>query len=219
MKLKFDGAKADYNTILGGFDVLFVKILPPKVPHFIETHHLTLFTIFLALLNLYVGWLLRFSSSYILLLSLSILLQHCTDLLDGAVGRYRNTGLELWGYYMDKFVDFVFMGSLCLCFTIAMPNMAIPSLLIFFGYGGLMVQSFLMHAATGKSEKNYRKFGPTEVKALTIMGTVIVFFAGLQALPVFLLFAAVALLIVLTSTVFKAQRILWAVDMERKKTK
>jgi hypothetical protein len=49
--------------------------------------------------------------------------QWFTDCLDGALGRYRDTGIPKWGYYMDHFLDFVFM---CI---------ALNTAIIFFGTG------------------------------------------------------------------------------------
>ncbi len=36
-------------------------------------------------------------------------LQWFTDSFDGALGRHRDTGIPRWGFYMDHFLDFVFM--------------------------------------------------------------------------------------------------------------
>ena len=44
--------------------------------------------------------------------SLMIVLQYLTDLFDGEVGRQRNTGLIKWGFYMDHFLDYLFLSSL-----------------------------------------------------------------------------------------------------------
>ena len=99
-------------------DWLFVKIdrfLVAKgvgcVPVWLQTDHLTLLTLFWSPLAVIAGWLSSQNIFWLWLFSFSVLCQYITDMLDGAVGRHRNTGLITWGYYMDHFLDYIFMCS------------------------------------------------------------------------------------------------------------
>ena len=51
-----------------------------------------------------------------------ITLQWLTDSLDGAIGRYRNVGLIRWGYYMDHFLDYIFLCSILIGYSLILPD-------------------------------------------------------------------------------------------------
>jgi len=94
------------------------RVLVPRVPPWCETHHLTMTTI------LWSAGVIAFSSlatgdiRWLWGASACIALQYVTDLLDGAVGRARDTGLILWGYYMDHLLDFVFLCSIVVGYSL-----------------------------------------------------------------------------------------------------
>lgn len=100
--------KSKTNHLLYPLDKMLVDKLLPIVPRFIETYHLTLFTLIwssLVILSSYLGSDTRFVYLFIAVL---IIMQYLTDLLDGAIGRARNTGLILWGFFMDHFLTMSF---------------------------------------------------------------------------------------------------------------
>lgn len=75
------------------------------VPMFISTRHLTLMTLFWS------ACLFYFNDNWIAM-SIVIFLQRVTDTWDGAIGRERNEGYIKWGYFVDHFLDWVFLCSI-----------------------------------------------------------------------------------------------------------
>ena len=70
-----------------------VNWIVPRIPPFIETYHLTLLTLIWSTGIVVCSYLARDNISWLWLVSLFIFLQYMSDVLDGAVVRYRNTGL------------------------------------------------------------------------------------------------------------------------------
>jgi phosphatidylglycerophosphate synthase len=89
-----------------------VSFLVPKVPGFLETYHLTMMTLLWCVGIVVCSYLARQNLYWLWLVSLFIVLQYISDVLDGAVGRHRDTGLIKWGFYMDHFLDYVFLMSI-----------------------------------------------------------------------------------------------------------
>lgn len=81
------------------YSVLYHKYL---VPSFVSTRHLTLMTLFWS------AFLFYFNNNWIAM-SILIFLQRVTDTWDGAIGRERNEGYVKWGYFVDHFLDWVFL--------------------------------------------------------------------------------------------------------------
>ena len=98
-----------------------------------------------------------------------IMFQYVTDLFDGAVGRYRNTGLVKWGYYMDHFLDYVFLGSILIGYGFIMPTNYENLFFIIIIFVGFMINSFLSFAVTNEFRISYSKIGPTEIRIVFIL--------------------------------------------------
>lgn len=144
--------------------------------------------------------------------------QYLTDLFDGAVGRMRNTGLIKWGYYMDHFLDYVFLCSLLIAYFFIVPeHFVYLSFAMLALYGAFMVSSFLAFATTNAFRIAVFGVGPTEIRlAFIVVNTLIIVFGSTnmsELLPYVLGISFVALLIV----VYKTQKEIWKMDMERKK--
>lgn len=192
--------------------------LVPKVPKAIETYHLTMTTLLWCALIIGFSFLARYNIHFLWVVSFSIFGQYITDLLDGEVGRRRNTGLIKWGYYMDHFLDYLFLCSILIGYGLMVEDH--NKYLLFYIlalFGAFMVNSFLSFAATGAFRISYMGVGPTEVRLIFIVAnTLIIVFADkfeiVRVLPVVLVGATFALFV----TVFQTQKMLWAIDMENK---
>jgi phosphatidylglycerophosphate synthase len=149
-----------------------------------------------------------------------IFFQYITDLFDGAVGRYRNTGLVRWGYYMDHLLDYLFLCSVLIGYSFILPDRF--KYLLFFIlaiFGAFMVNSYLAFAVTNKFKIAYLKIGPTEIRILFIViNTLLIIFGKTymgEVLP-FILFLSLA---GLCFVVYKTQKYIWKLDMANKKSK
>lgn len=214
----FAGDKKKGKPLLDWVDCKLRNILLPLVPSWIQTYHLTLTTILWSALIIFSGFMARYSIAWLWLSSAAIFLQYLTDLLDGAVGRERNTGLIKWGYYMDHFLDYVFLCSILIGYSLLMQGQ--PSYLLFLilaVFGAFMVNSYLAFAATNEFKIAYLKIGPTEVRLVFIaINTLLIAFGKTYiapALPYVLLAALIGLIIV----VYRTQKYVWKLDMKAKK--
>src|SRR5262245_50794476 len=103
---EFAGARKSNESLLAPFERRLAPWVVPRIPRWIGTHHLTLLTI------LWCAGILWFSARaandlrWLWLVSLMIVLQWVTDHFDGKVGKFRNTGLVQWGFYMDHLLDY-----------------------------------------------------------------------------------------------------------------
>jgi len=111
----FGGDRKVGQSLLTPAESRLKNWLVPKIPASIETWHLTFTTILWSAGAVLFGYLAASSRQWVWMISLMIVLQYLTDLADGEVGRRRNTGLIKWGFYMDHFLDYVFLC--CLVFA------------------------------------------------------------------------------------------------------
>lgn len=216
--MAFHGDKKEGTWLLANAEGKLKDWLVPKVPRCIETYHLTMTTLLWCAMIIFFSFLARYNIHYLWVVSVAIFGQYITDLLDGEVGRRRNTGLIKWGYYMDHFLDYIFLCSILIGYGLMVEDH--NKYLLFFIlalFGAFMVNSFLSFAATGAFRISYMGIGPTEVRLIFIAAnTLIIFFAGSaqisKVLPIVLVGAAFALFV----TVYQTQKQLWKIDMENK---
>ncbi len=217
--MAFHGDKKEGTWILANAENRLKDWLVPKVPKKVETYHLTLTTVLWCALIILFSFLARYQVQWLWVVSFAIFGQYITDLLDGEVGRRRNTGLVKWGYYMDHFLDYLFLCSIIIGYGLMVEDQ--NKYLLFYIlalFGAFMVNSFLSFAATGAFRISYMGIGPTEVRAIFILiNTFIIVFADkieiVRVLPYVLAGATFALF----ATVFQTQKQLWKLDMENKR--
>jgi phosphatidylglycerophosphate synthase len=214
---QFGGDKKVGRSLLSSLENRFKFWAVPKIPPYIETHHLTLMTLLWSIINIILGFYVKRSLHFLWLVSLMIIFQYITDLFDGELGRQRNTGLVKWGFFMDHFLDYIFLCSLVFVgYMIAPTGLEIWYFALVVILGGFMVNSFLSFAATNQFEIYYYGLGPTETRLIIIlMNTYIIFFSTKHffiLLPL-VVFICLAGLIINT---YQIQKKLWAIDMEIK---
>jgi phosphatidylglycerophosphate synthase len=192
-------------------------VLARYVPRFIETYHLTLMTLIWSFGVVASGFLAQYDMRFLWISSLMIVCQYFTDLLDGTIGRLRNTGLVRWGHYMDHFLDYVFFTALILSYTYLLPShshmMVIIAALIQIGF---MVNIFLAYGATDKLSISFAGIGPTELRILYIAFNIFLMFYGVTWPIILLPYFAILMGIALVINVFITQKKIWAIDMRHK---
>jgi phosphatidylglycerophosphate synthase len=201
------------RSFLGGPEKYLVKRFTKYVP--LETYHLTLLTLVWSALVLVAGYLAQKNIDWLWLTVAAIVLQYITDLFDGAVGRYRKTGLVKWGFYMDHYLDYVFLACFVASFGFLLPNIHMLALTVILA-AGFMISTFLDFGATQEFSIYHFGFGPTEIRIVFIAATILVWWKGAvllaQVLPWFNLFMAV----LLVSLVYRTQKQLWKQDMRNR---
>ncbi len=214
---QFAGDKKVSLSLLGNWEKKIVSRYVKKIPKQIETYHLTLTTIlWSSLIILFSYCAANFNIHWMWATSLMIIFQYFTDLFDGAVGRYRNTGLIRWGYYMDHFLDYVFLCSILIGYSFIFNDKFNSLFFILSVFGAFMVNSFLSFAATNEFKIEYLKIGPTEIRILFILLNIpIVFFEKTYVAPL-LPYILILSIFGLIFIVFETQKIIWKKDMEIK---
>ena len=210
--------KAPLVSPLAGVERKIIDANVGRFPPWIETYHLTLLTIPWTAGLIGAGWLARVSLHWLWLSSLMMFLQWFTDSFDGALGRYRNTGLRKWGFLMDHFLDFVFMTAAFVQYAFILPEPSRYVLLaVAFVYDALMVNSWLSFAATDQFKITYLGMGPTEIRLLFIILNTCLIFFGVGFLTVSLPYVLVVFSLLACFIVWRTQKGVWALDMEIKR--
>ncbi len=215
MSKKFAGDEKVGESILSKAENKFKFWVVPKIPKYIETYHLTLTTIIWSAINFWVAFYAKENLNLLWIVSASIILQYITDLFDGELGRQRNTGLIKWGFYMDHFLDFIFLGSLVFAgYMISPIGLEMWHVLLLIILVAYMASSFLSFGATNKFEIYYYGLGPTETRVGFILINAYIIFFGTGYFYILLPLAVAVTSLGLIITVYKIHKQLWKIDMD-----
>ncbi len=215
---KFGGdKKLPMRSLLAKWERRFIDANVSKFPYWLQGYHLTLMTLAWSAGLIAFGYLANSNLVWLWLSSLMLVLQWFTDCFDGALGKFRDTGIPKWGYYMDHLLDFVFMCAIFVgySFLVEGPNKIFIYLLIPV-FGLFMASSFLSFGATGEFKITYLGAGPTEIRiAFIVLNCLLIFFgtAWIEKLLVYILILAVIFLCVV---VYRTQAYIWKIDMQDK---
>lgn len=219
MKRKeFAGASKENTSFLTPLERRLAPIVLPRIPAWLETHHLTMMTLVWSLLILLFSYLAASNLKWLWGVSLMIFLQWATDHYDGKVGKFRNTGLVRWGYYMDHLLDYFFLCSVVIGYAFILPEKSRLQLLIMMGlFAAYDLSTFLAFAATDRLKISYLKFGPTEFRlALIIINTLLISF-GTRYMISGLKWVNAGAVVGLCLLIYRAQKQIWQIDMEQKR--
>jgi len=211
----FAGAGKSNRGMLVPLERRLTAFLLPRIPAWLETYHLTLLTPLWSILIAVFGYLAANNLRWLWLTNLMIVFHYFTDHLDGKLGKYRNTGLRKWGFYMDHLFDYGFLCSILIGYSFLVPARSVFALmLVLCVFSAFMFHTFLMLAATDEFQVSFSRFGPTELRlALMIINALIVRF-GTRGLRGALPWVAFGGMIALTVLAYVAQRRLWQMDMK-----
>ena len=212
--------KAPMNSLLAPYEKRFILWLAPKFPLWVKSWQLTMLTVPWSLSVIGFGLLARQSGNlhWLWLSSVMIFLQWFTDCFDGAIGRERNEGLVKWGFFMDHFLDFVFMCSVFIGWSYLFDGF--HNKLLWFmslGMGCLMVNAFLGFGATNQFKITYLATGPTEMRLYFILVNTALTLFGTGWLQASLLYIFIAFWLGICVVIYSTQRALWKIDMDAKK--
>jgi phosphatidylglycerophosphate synthase len=216
-KQKFAGAGKTNDGFLVPLERRFAQIVLPRVPRWLETYHLTLLTPVWAVLMVVFSYLAGRDLRWLWMVNLMIVFHYLTDHFDGKLGKFRNTGLCKWGFYMDHFFDYVFLSSILIGYSFLIPKPSLLTmLLVLCVFSAFMFHTFLMLAATGEFQISFSRFGPTEMRiGLIVVNALLVKF-GVRPLQTALPYVAILSAGTLGFVAFRAQQRLWRSDMKAK---
>lgn len=220
---QFSGANKTNTSFLSPLERRLSPIVLPRIPPWLQTYHLTMLTLVWSLLILGFSYLAATDIRWLWGVSLMIFFQYVTDHYDGKIGKYRNTGLVRWGYYMDHLLDYVFLCSVIIGYAFILPEKSRYQLLFLLAvFAAFTVSAFLAFSATDRLTISYLKLGPTEFRlALIVTNTLLIMF-GTRYMMSGLKYVNAGAVIGLCFVVYQTQKHIWQVDMqekERKKTR
>jgi len=210
--------KKPINSITGSAEQRLIRATIGMIPRWIEGYHLTLTTLLWSAGLILFGYLAQHNLHWLWLSSAMIFLQWFSDSYDGALGRLRDTGIPKWGYYMDHFLDYVFLASVFVGYSFLVGEAHVrAAFVVLILFTGFMMNSYLSFAATSEFKISYLGIGPTEGRILFILFNTYLIFFGLGGVEKALVFIIPAVLLGLVVVVFRTQRYIWAVDMAEKR--
>lgn len=213
---KFQGdKKLPLKSPLAKAERKFIDYWVPRFPLWIEGYHLTLTTVLWSAGLIAFGYLAKQDIRWLWFASGMLFMQWFTDSFDGALGRYRDTGIPKWGFYMDHFLDYIFMCSILIGYALLFddPHRNIFLILIPI-FGAFMVNSFLSFAATAEFKITFLGIGPTEARILVIILNTLIIIFGTGFVEKALPFIPILTTIVLIVVVYRTQKYIWQIDME-----
>ena len=216
---EFAGAHKTNNSFLSPLERRLAPLVIPRIPSWLETQHLTMLTLVWSLLILIFSALAAGNLRWLWLVSLMIFLQWVTDHYDGKVGKYRNTGLVRWGYYMDHLLDYFFLCSILLGYAFILPERSRFQLLLMLAlFAAFDFSTFLAFSATDKLKISYLKFGPTEFRLALIVVNALLIKFGTKHMIGGLKWVNAGAVVGLCVLIYTTQKRIWQLDMESRQT-
>jgi phosphatidylglycerophosphate synthase len=214
---QFAGASKINTSFLSPLERRLAPAVLPLIPGWLQTYHLTMLTLLWSGLILLFSFLAAENLRWLWLVSLMIFFHYITDHLDGKVGKYRNTGLVRWGYYMDHLLDYFFLCSVIIGYAFLLPeNTRYQLLLILAIFAGFEMSTFLAFAATDRLKISHLKFGPTEFRLALIIINALVIQFGVGYMASGLKYVNIGGLIGLALLIYRTHRKVWKMDMQNK---
>lgn len=218
LKEQFGGASKAGRSLLSPLERRLARRVVPRVPAWLETYHLTMLTLGWSALVVLFGYLARGDRRWLWGSSAMVACQYVTDYLDGKVGKHRGTGLVRWGFYMDHLLDYLFLAAILLGYAFILPERSHLNLLMLLGVAcGLMVNSFLTLAATGRFRISHAGLGPTEFRLAVVVINALVIFYGTRRMEKTLPYVAAGGVVLLAALAYRTHREVWRLDMEEKR--
>jgi len=216
---QFAGANKVSSSILSPLERRMARRVVPAIPSWLGTHHLTMLTLVWCAFIVFFSLLAAGGERrWLWGASLMVFCQYLTDFFDGKVGKYRNTGLVKWGFYMDHLLDYVFLCSVLAGYALILPAASQRHLFFLLAvFGGFMVNSFLAFAATEKFSISHMGLGPTEFRIALVALNALIIFGGTRRMEKVLPYVAVGGLLALCVLVYRTQKEIWRRDMDARK--
>lgn len=217
---QFPGAIKTNTSLLTPLERRLAKKILPRIPSWLETYHLTMMTLLWSSLILLFSYLAASNLRWLWMVSAMIFLQYVTDHYDGKLGKYRNTGLVRWGYYMDHLLDYVFLCSIIIGYSFILPDKSRYQILIMLAiFTGYEVSTFLSFAATERLHISFLKLGPTEFRLAVIVINALLVEFGTKKMVGGLKYVNIGAAVVLVIIVYRTHKMIWVLDMKEKRAK
>ena len=214
---RFAGATKTNTSFLTPLERRLAIRVIPRIPGWVQTYHLTMMTLLWSGMILLFSFMAAKDLRWLWMVSLMVFLQYVTDHYDGKIGKYRNTGLVRWGYYMDHLLDYLFLCSIIIGYSFILPDKSRYQILIMLAiFAGYEVSTFLSFAATDKLKISFLKLGPTEFRLAVIVINALLVEYGTRKMINGLKYVNIGAAIVLAIMIYKTHKVIWEMDMKEK---
>jgi phosphatidylglycerophosphate synthase len=214
---QFAGATKTNTSFLTPLERRLAPRVLPRIPRWLQTYHLTMMTLVWSSGILVFSYLAANDLRWLWMVSVMIFMQYMTDHYDGKIGKYRNTGLVRWGYYMDHLLDYVFLCSVIIGYAFILPEKSRYQILIMLAiFAGYEVSTFLGLAATDRLKISFLKLGPTEFRLALILINGLLVVYGTRKMVNGLKYVNIGAAIVLAVIVYRTHKLVWEMDMKEK---
>jgi phosphatidylglycerophosphate synthase len=212
--------KIPMYSLLAKYERKLIDSNLSRFPNWIQGYHMTVMTIPLSIGVIIFGYLAKGNFSWLWLSSLMLFLQWFTDSFDGALGKFRDTGIPKWGFFMDHFLDFVFMSSILIGYSFLVEGLNKQIVLLLIPvFGCFMVSSYLAFGATNEFKITYLWVGPTEVRVWFFILNCLIIKFGTDFIEKVLVYILILSIIFLCIVVYRTQKYIWNIDMKDKKSR
>lgn len=216
----FRAAERKHSSLLADIEKRSLIRIAQRLPKWVNSDHLTgLGFVSIAAAGL-LYWQARNSRAALLAAILCLALNWFGDSLDGTLARVRNRQRPRYGFYVDHVLDA--LGSFFLMTGLAFSGLMSPSVAYAFliAYLLLSIEVYLATYTIGAFHLSFFNFGPTELRVLLAVGTLVGIWQpyALLAGHTFLLFdvgfaaGAAALALTLTYAVVQHTRALYKLE-------
>jgi archaetidylinositol phosphate synthase len=170
------------NMLLGALERPALRWLAAHMPAWVTPD---LMTITGALGSVIVGasfWASNYYRGFLWLACVGFIINWFGDSLDGTLARYRHIERPRYGFFIDHSVDA--MSQVVVLFGMGISYYMRFDIACFtlIGYLLLSIMSYLQTIVFGEFHVSYVRLGPTEVRLIGIIGTILVFFFGTSSI-------------------------------------
>lgn len=148
------------------------------------------------------------------------------DSLDGNLARYRRIERPKYGYFVDHVTDGFVTAMICLGIGMSIYVDMVYALAALAGYLLMSILTYVTSQVTGVFRISYSRFGPTEIRVVLILASVVCFFTPnpmlhvgameLRAFEAVTLAAAVILALACVGSAWRTSRALAVVEPPRR---
>jgi phosphatidylglycerophosphate synthase len=176
IEYKRDEQQAINTAITSGVEEKAKEWICPRIPEWMSPDHLTIIGI-LGMIITAVGFVWGFFNKVgLVLLPIGLIINWFGDSFDGSIARYRKRTRPNYGYYIDKIVDAIAVIILVLGIGLSGFVKIEIALLLGLMYLSLMLHVDLIVYVENKCQNSFGLFGPTEMRILGIILSIIMYF-------------------------------------------
>ena len=170
-----DGGTREMTFLLAGVEQPVLQFLARRVPRTIRSNHLTALGVLGATGAGAAYALTNFSTVWLWIASLMLVLNWVGDSLDGTLARVRGTQRPKYGYYLDHIVDAYSTTVIGLGLGLSPYVYLGIALGIVIVYLAMSINVYLESTVFGVFKISYGRIGPTEVRLILILLNTIAF--------------------------------------------